>query len=136
LATTAATLLPWPTQSNTAHLFPSGDTRIYRVTGERLEQLTEDHRHLLSGRQHYLSRALGFHDALEMDYSRIPVDIGDTFVLTTDGVYEFLAPETIAGSIAQASDLDAAARELVESAYSAGSDDNLTIQIIRLEDLP
>ncbi len=123
-------------KSNTAHLFHSGDTRIYRVTGGRLELLTEDHRHVLSEKQHFLSRALGFHDALEMDYSSIPVDVGDTFVLATDGVYEFLAPETIAGSIAQASDLDAAARELVENAYSAGSDDNLTIQIIRLEDLP
>ena len=123
-------------KSNTAHLFHSGDARIYRVTGRLLEQLTEDHRNVLTADRHYLTRALGFHDGLEMDYSSLPVDVGDTFVLATDGVYEFVAPATIAETIAHASDLDVAARELVRNAYDAGSDDNLTIQIIRLEDLP
>ncbi len=123
-------------KSNTAHLFHSGDVRIYRIAGERLEQLTEDHRNTLSAQQHYLTRALGFHNALEMDYSRIPVDTGDTFVLATDGVYEFLPPRTIVGSIASASNLDVCARELVETAYGAGSEDNLTLQIVRLDALP
>ena len=45
----------------TAHLFHVGDSRIYRVQGQALEQLTEDHRVVLEGGSSHLSRALGVH---------------------------------------------------------------------------
>lgn len=123
-------------KSNTAHLFHSGDSRIFRVTGNKLEQLTEDHRRVVSAEKNYLTRALGIHDTLEMDYQSMALNKGDTFVLATDGVYEFLSPKAIAAAINESDDLDQLARQLVDDAYAAGSDDNLTIQIIRLEGLP
>jgi serine/threonine protein phosphatase PrpC len=123
-------------KSNTAHIFHSGDARIFRVADNSLEQLTEDHRRIISAETSYLSRALGIHETLEIDYSSMAVNKGDTFVLATDGVYEFLTPKTIADSIAQGDDLDLVAHQLVDAAYAAGSDDNLTIQIIRLDNLP
>ena len=123
-------------KSNTAHLFHSGDSRIFRVTGNNLEQLTQDHRNVVSAETSYLTRALGIHDTLEIDYKSAALSKGDTFVLATDGVYEFLAPKAIAEAINQSEDLDKVAHQLVDEAYAAGSDDNLTIQIIRLENLP
>ncbi len=123
-------------KSHTAHIFHSGDARIYRVEDHSLEQLTEDHRSVVSAETSYLCRALGIHETLEIDYSSMVVNQGDTFVLATDGVYEFLTPKTIAAAIAQGDDLDRVAQQLVDAAYAAGSDDNLTIQIIRLENLP
>jgi serine/threonine protein kinase len=57
--------------------------------------------------------------------------------LATDGVYEHVGPafmlDTIAG---KADDLDAAARAIVAEAYRAGSDDNLTMQIVRVDAVP
>src|SRR5512132_358709 len=47
-------------KSTTAHVFHVGDTRVYRVHADALEQLTQDHRVLVSGGQSYLSRAVGF----------------------------------------------------------------------------
>lgn len=123
-------------KSNTAHVFHSGDSRVFRVAGETLEQLTQDHRSVVSAQTSYLTRALGFHDTLEIDYIRIDISKGDIFVLATDGVYEFLTNQAIVQRINQSTDLSRVARELVEDACAAGSDDNLTIQVVKVESLP
>src|SRR5215204_4763321 len=46
-------------KSAAAHIFHVGDTRIYRLVSNALEQLTDDHRVVISSEQNYLSRALG-----------------------------------------------------------------------------
>ena len=71
-----------------------------------------------------------------MDYQTVALSQGDTFILATDGVYEFLSPKDIIKTIHNATNLDEAAKNLVNHAYEAGSDDNLTVQIARLESLP
>lgn len=124
-------------KSATAHIFHVGDSRIYRLAGHSLEQLTTDHRVGFSSEQSYLSRALGVNPHVEIDYQMLPLAKGDVFVLATDGVYEHASPRFIAGAIAaNASDLDRAARLIVEEAYEQGSADNLTVQIVRIDDLP
>ena len=124
-------------RSTTAHLFHVGDTRIYRLMGKSLEQLTEDHRVVVSSEQSYLGRALGVNHQVEIDYRAIPVEKGDTFILATDGVYEYVKPHFIADTVqGSADDLDAAARTIVEEAYRQGSHDNLTVQIVRIDELP
>jgi len=120
-----------------AHLFHVGDTRVYRLSDDRLEQLTEDHRLWVSGEKSYLSRALGMRDWLDLDYHSFAVELGDTFVLATDGVYEFVEERFIAQAIREHhEDLDRAARSIVDEALQGGSQDNLTIQILRVEQLP
>ncbi len=124
-------------KSTTAHLFHAGDSRIYRVHGTALEQLTQDHRLWLGEDKSYLSRALGIHPQLDLDYRAESVDVGDTFILATDGVYEYISAASMIGAIAHhPDDLDAAARAIVEQALDQGSDDNLTVQILRIDALP
>lgn len=124
-------------KSTTAHLLHVGDTRIYQVHGRSLEQLTQDHRVQVSPGQSYLGRALGIDSHVEVDYRTVPLSLGDTFVLATDGVYEQVPPEVITASIARhAGDLDAAAREIVAEALARGSEDNLTVQVVRIDELP
>ncbi len=124
-------------KSTTAHLFHAGDSRIYRVQGTALEQLTNDHRIWISQDQSYLSRALGIHPQLELDYHVEPIVVGDTFILATDGVYEYISAASMLGAIANhPDDLAAAARAIIEQALDQGSDDNLTVQILRIEALP
>ncbi|MBD1548563.1 bifunctional protein-serine/threonine kinase/phosphatase [Roseibium aggregatum] len=119
-----------------AHLFHVGDARIWRMSGDTLEQLTTDHRLHVSEGQSYLARAIGLNDLLDVDYRDLHLSTGDTFVLTTDGVHEFVPPKTIASLIAANDDLDMAAMAIVKAALDAGSDDNLTIQIARIDQLP
>ena len=121
-------------RSATAHLFHVGDVRIYRLAGKALEQLTEDHRVVISSEQSYLGRALGVNQQIEIDYRAVAIDQGDTFVLATDGVYEHVSPRFVTQTIEQnGGDLDAAARLIVEEALKQGSADNLTVQIVRID---
>jgi serine/threonine protein phosphatase PrpC len=123
-------------RSTTAHLFHIGDARIYRLASNSLEQLTEDHRVIISSEQSYLGRALGVNQQVEIDYRIIPVQKGDTFILATDGVYEHVKGRFIADSVqGGAHDLDDAAAAIVREAYQQGSTDNLTVQIVRIDDL-
>ena len=120
-----------------AHIFHIGDSRVYRVSGNTLEQLTNDHRIAVSSVQSYLSRALGVNGEVEIDYRMVPLERGDVFVLATDGVYEYVAARFITNAIKQhAADLDGAARAVVTEAYNKGSGDNLTVQIVRIDGLP
>jgi serine/threonine protein phosphatase PrpC/ribosomal protein L39E len=124
-------------KSTTAHIFHIGDARVYRLVGNSVEQLTEDHRIIVSSEQSYLSRALGVNQQVEIDYRALPIDKGDTFILATDGVYEHVGARFIADTIDRgANDLDGIARIIGEEAFQQGSRDNLTIQIVRIDELP
>lgn len=124
-------------KSTTAHLFHVGDSRMYRLHAHALEQLTEDHRVRVSQEQSYLSRALGANATLELDYRSLPVEAGDIYVLATDGVCEHLDASLIQQALsAHPDDLDAAAQAVVQAAYQRGSEDNLTVQLVRVDALP
>ncbi|HXC38230.1 MAG TPA: bifunctional protein-serine/threonine kinase/phosphatase [Burkholderiales bacterium] len=128
-------------KSATAHLFHIGDTRIYRLRnggprGGALEQLTEDHRLWVSREQSYLGRALGMKQQAEIDYLAVPVEAGDIFLLTTDGVHEHVDAAFIAGALAGGTDLGAAATRIAAEAHARGSPDNLTVQVVRVDGLP
>jgi serine/threonine protein phosphatase PrpC len=124
-------------KSATAHIFHAGDCRIYRITGNSLEQLTSDHRVIVSSEQTYLGRALGINPQIEIDYQTHGVATGDVFVLATDGVYEYVDDRFMVEVLGKsAHDLDGAARTIVEEACLRGSDDNLTMQIVRIDGIP
>jgi serine/threonine protein phosphatase PrpC len=131
------TLSAMVVKASVAHIFHVGDSRIYRVSGQALEQLTEDHRVVLSSEQSYLGRALGVNPQIEIDYRTLKVEKGDVFVLATDGVYEHAGARFITATIGEhAGDLDAAARLIVAEAYRNDSSDNLTVQIVRIDSVP
>jgi serine/threonine protein kinase/serine/threonine protein phosphatase PrpC len=124
-------------KSTTAHIFHVGDTRIYRLHDDALEQLTNDHRFWVSQDQSYLGRALGVNPQLEIDYRALQVEEDDIFLFATDGVYEYASPRFIVNTIREhEDDLDAAAKAIVDEAYRQGSPDNLTVQIVKIENLP
>jgi serine/threonine protein phosphatase PrpC len=124
-------------KSTTAHLFHVGDTRVYRLRDGSLEQLTQDHRLVISAEKSYLSRAMGVEARLDLDYHAHHMEPGDVFVLATDGVYEHASARFIVNAIADhPDDLDAAARSITAEALERGSDDNLTVQIVRVDELP
>ena len=121
-------------KGTSAHIFHIGDSRVYRLTGKALEQLTEDHRIAVSAEKSYLGRALGVNAQVEIDYRRIPIERGDILLLATDGVYEHVGARDIARTIADSgADLDLAARLIAEKALGNGSQDNLTLQIVRID---
>lgn len=124
-------------KSNTAHIFNVGDARVYRLSNKHLEQLTEDHRLWVSPDKSYLQRALGMKDNVNIDYQSLPVEVGDIFILATDGIYEFANEKLMADTINEyKDDLNYAARHILDKAFENGSDDNLSIQIVKIDQLP
>jgi protein phosphatase len=124
-------------KSSTAYIFHIGDIRIYRVREGVLEQLTEDHRTWVSREKSYLARALGIDTIVRIDYETLDVKEGDIFLFMTDGVYEFIDDDWMIKKLLEDDvTFDAKAKEIVQKAYEEGSDDNLTMQIVRVETLP
>lgn len=119
-----------------AHIFHVGDSRIYRIRQNAVEQLTKDHRSWTSSKQSYLSRALGFKQHITIDYQCTDMREGDYFLLCTDGVFEYCDNEVFLQILNSHPDLDGAAKSIVDIALQNGSDDNASIQIVVIEQLP
>src|SRR5215470_14781679 len=84
-------------RGRSAHLLHVGDTRAYRLSGDRLTRLTTDHvRAGGANRSHVLTRALGVETEVRLDYAAQPVARHDRFLLCSDGAYGFHTAESIA----------------------------------------
>ena len=121
-----------------AHIVHVGDSRAYRLRGNRLAPLTTDHLREASGgsRSNILNRALGVEAELRLDYAAQPVALHDRFLLCSDGVHACLTAEHIADILRQRSASEDAARALVTAALQAGSTDNCTALVADVVDLP
>ncbi|MCG7497226.1 protein kinase [Vibrio sp. Of7-15] len=124
-------------KSNTAHLVHAGDSRIYRYRQGKLKQLTQDHCHKQSGRNSFLTRALGMDSHLEMDFQCYDLELNDIFLLSTDGLHEWLPHHDIEKKLApQQYDLERTGQQLVAQAKNNGSNDNISCLLIKIEQLP
>ncbi len=124
-------------KSTTAYVFHIGDSRIYRFRKGNLEQITRDHRVWVDKEKNYLNRAMGIEPHLEVDFHTFPVEQNDLYILTTDGVHDFIDDKTIREIVAHGGeDLQQLAEAIVARAGSNASDDNLTCQLVRVNRLP
>jgi serine/threonine protein phosphatase PrpC len=120
-----------------AHLLHVGDTRAYRLSGDRLTCLTTDHvRQDARGRSHLLSRALGVEAEVRLDYATQPVALHDRLLLCSDGVHGFLTEERIAEILRERSAPEDTAGALVAAALQFGSTDNCTALVLDVVALP
>lgn len=128
-------------KSHTAHLFHIGDSRIYLFRQQQLVQQTQDHRFETAQNRSFLARALGMGNHLQLDYQQIPLEVGDYFLLSTDGLHDFVSDAEIAQVLSQASDesgntLTDVLEQLYQVAMAQGCDDNLSLVLVQVEGLP
>jgi len=124
-------------KSNTGYLFHVGDTRIYRLRGTELKQLTYDHRVEINENRSLLTRAMGIDVRLDIDYRTIPLEVDDLYLLLTDGVHEFVTDKVLKDLlIANKQDLDKAVHDIIQTAIDHNTNDNITVQLVKIEDLP
>lgn len=120
-----------------AHLLHVGDSRIYQLHERSLEPLTQDHRLQLGATQACLARALGTGPAVEIDYHQWLLQPGDLYLLATDGAHDHLSAAVVHAALSRhGGDLQAAAQDLADGARAAGSTDDITVQLLRVEALP
>lgn len=127
LATFSALVL----RAQTAHFFHVGDSRIWRLRAQTLEPLTRDHATRMGSGATCLTRALGMEHDVEIDYGQVDAVAGDIFLLTTDGVHDVLPAAQLRALLAgAAADPQGSCDSLLEAAFAAGSDDNLSCQLL------
>jgi len=120
-----------------AHVLHVGDTRAYRLGGDRLTSLTIDHvREGGTGRSSILNRALGVETEVRLDYAAQPMARHDRFLLCSDGVHGILTAETIADILRERSASEDTARALVAAALRSGSTDNCTALVLDVVEVP
>ena len=123
-----------------------GDSRIYRMSGGTLEQLTDDDswvsrvlpadaigseeasRHPM---RHVLTKVVGLREDMEPSVGSSQFVSGDTLLLCSDGLHGVVNDAAIASLLAQTGSVEAIASELVERALSSGSTDNITAVVVR-----
>lgn len=124
-------------KSTTAHLFHVGDSRIWRLRDGELQCLTRDHQTWGGSEKRFLNRAMGADISVEIDYRSLPVELGDLYLLTTDGAHEYLNDK----ALIELCDLhreqpERGARAIVTRALENGSHDNVTCQLFTVTTLP
>ncbi|MEO1837428.1 MAG: protein kinase [Akkermansiaceae bacterium] len=124
-------------KSQTGHLFHIGDTRVYRLRGDDFEQLTSDHTTSLADGVCHLDRALGITVNVRIDYRKVALQKNDCLLLTSDGVHGFLKREEIQEILAAPEFTpQEVANALDRAAAEAGSDDNRSCLVLRIDSLP
>jgi serine/threonine protein phosphatase PrpC len=114
-----------------------GDSRAYLLRGGTLQQLTHDHAVNHPDFRHQLLRSVGAEDHVVVDYMQGDLQVGDVFVLVTDGVHGVLRDTRLKdfAGLQEAGGAQLASQGLVDAALAAGSDDNVTAVVVRVRGL-
>jgi protein phosphatase len=127
----------------------AGDSRIYLCRGASLHQLTRDHNQFeeLQARNHIspadalaypgaamITRALGAATTLELDEVQVQVSEGDIFLLCSDGLSNAVSSENMFWALSRG-DCAQAADTLVELALAAGGRDNISVVVVRADEV-
>jgi protein phosphatase len=140
MGTTMTVALVEGTEVTIGHV---GDSRAYVVRNHELEQLTEDHslvnELLKSGKlsrseaevhpqRSVITRAVGTDPDVDVDAFVISADIGDVFLLCSDGLTDMVADDEILQIVEKSpNDLDRVTKSLIAAANRGGGEDNITV---------
>jgi serine/threonine protein phosphatase PrpC len=111
-----------------------GDSRCYLVRDGRATLLTQDHVVNHPDFQHQLLRSVGAEDHLVVDYQQGELEVGDVFILLTDGVHGEVAARSLPEYAAMPS-AQQASEALVTLALERGSQDNASAVVVRVHGL-
>ena len=123
-------------RGRTGHIFHVGDSRLWRLRADEWECLTKDHA-LMTRNGNQLTRALGMDWRVDVDYLEIDVQMGDIYLLSTDGIHNFIPDKELKAIISSRSEtLEARCEALLACADNHHSDDNRSCQLLEVIDLP
>ncbi len=146
--TVVAIMLDTDSNCWSAHI---GDSRLYRLRGKQMQQMTEDHtlvaRSIRQGEltleqarahpwRHILERCLGRPDTGAPAVQPITIKSGDLLILCSDGLTEELSDEQIVEYCIKAQTLDELPAKLIEAAKTHGGRDNITVVITEYAGVP
>lgn len=126
----------------------AGDSRLYRLRGDVLEQLTRDHSLLqeqidagmiskedahLSNNRNLITRAIGVDPLEEAEVHTYEVKRDDLYLLCSDGLHGLISDADIQLNLSMLkSNLALATQQLIDAANDAGGTDNISVIVIRV----
>jgi serine/threonine protein phosphatase PrpC len=132
-----------------AYTVQVGDSRIYRLRNGELLMLTHDHTWVDDAvragmitpaeaethpYKHVLTRAIGGDADVKPDISSDDIQVGDTYLLCSDGLVNHVSDDTI-GEVLRSKVPSEAAWNLVGQALQGGGSDNTTVEVVRIDAL-
>ena len=142
MGTTATILNLDGGQAYFAHV---GDSRLYRLRNNILQQITEDHSYVetlvrrgeitpeearVHPMKNVLTQAVGAVENISVDTANFPVESGDTFLLCTDGLTNMVDDDSIKNILQSALN---PADALIDAALKAGGRDNISVIVVGVD---
>jgi serine/threonine protein phosphatase PrpC len=147
MGTTVVSALFFDNRVSIAHV---GDSRLYRLRSDKLEQVTMDHSLLQelvdrgfysaeeaqrAANKNYVTRALGVEPTVEVELREVPVQKGDCYILCSDGLSDMVEDDDIHLTISTFSaNLDTVAKQLIQLANDNGGRDNVSAVMAQVLD--
>lgn len=119
-----------------AHFFHAGDSRVYRLRDNEFVQITKDHKAMVGNNNHILARAVGMDSSLQIDYNKQPIQENDIYMLSSDGVHDFLQDDELQQLLEAPLSAEERSQKIVELALEKGSDDNISCVVAQIDRLP
>lgn len=119
-----------------AHVVHLGDSRVYRLRGDHLERLTEDHTLKGPDVSHVLYRAVGLEEEPRIDYGAHTLESHDRFLLCSDGLHGVLKDAELRQVLLERDTPQHSAELLGQLALDKGSSDNITVLVLDVLALP
>jgi protein phosphatase len=145
MGTTLVVALFYDNRVTVAHI---GDSRVYRLRGDELAQITKDHSLLqeqidsgmitpeqarFSQNKNLVTRALGIDPTVDPEIREYETRPGDLWLLCSDGLNDMVSDEDIGITLqALSSNLKLAAQQLVQMANDNGGRDNVSVVLVRV----
>jgi serine/threonine protein phosphatase PrpC len=126
-----------------------GDSRCYRFRGGVLTQITKDHSLLqeqidaglisleqaaTSSIKNLVTRALGVDDVVALEVNEFVVEVGDLYVMCSDGLSDMVDDEALAKITLTEVDLALKAGLLIDAANAAGGRDNISVLMVEVKE--
>ena len=133
-------------KSSTGYIFHVGDTRISLFRQNKISAITHDHNRKQSHGHTVLTRALGADSRLKVDVHQVDIQAGDIYLLTCDGLHEYLTDKQISAALLKLNkqddrlptnqELEQLSQQLTQLAIEHGSDDNVSCLLVYINSTP
>ena len=132
----------------TALVLHAGDSRLYRIRGRDMKQITKDHSaaELIGAKDEadinpmfrgMILRAVGIRPSVDVEVTPMSVKAGDVVIICSDGLSKMVPDKEIAAVVKKhEGNVGETVDGLIGAAYAAGATDNVTVELLKFGDLP
>ena len=134
-------------KGRTLYVAHVGDSRLTMVYNDSLRRVTKDHTlvqrlvdkgHIseeearVHPQRNVIMQAIGIDPTVSVDTEKVPIKVGQTFVITSDGVHDYLTDAQFIRICESSRNPQAVAKKLVQTSLKNGGNDNSTAVVMKI----